>query len=50
MGAWVNHFNISGSGIFKAAKWHTKNKKNFKKINIFNNFLKKLIITLFILL
>ena len=27
MGAWVNHFNISGSGIFKAAKWHTKNKK-----------------------
>lgn len=47
MGAWVNHFNISGSGIFKAAKWHNQKNNNFKKINIFSSFLKKLIVNFF---
>ena len=43
MGAWINHFDYLGSGIFKAARW-SHNSSSFKKINLINNFLKKIII------
>ncbi len=45
MGAWINHFDNDGSGIFKAAKWHKEKTKKFKKINLLSNVIKKFIIT-----
>ena len=42
LGAWVDHFNYSGRGIFKSAKWIQKeNLKSFKKIDFSIGVLKR---------
>jgi FAD/FMN-containing dehydrogenase len=48
IGSWVDHFDIKGRGIFKAAKWLKNNQLNdFKKINLKVSNTKKLYIYIF---
>lgn len=42
LGAWVDHFNNDGRGIFKAASWNKKKKlQSFKKIDFSIGILKR---------
>ena len=42
MGAWVDHFNIEGRGIFKCAKWSNFKTQKYKKISFGNNIQRKI--------
>jgi len=46
MGAWINHFDSNGKGVFKAANWSDEKNGEFKKIKFLNEISKK-ILTLF---
>jgi len=47
MGAWINHFDTNGSGIFMTAKWSEQNEIKFKKINLLSNINKKIMVVIF---
>jgi|TARA_B100001964_G_scaffold243628_1_gene322165 UDP-N-acetylenolpyruvoylglucosamine reductase len=47
MGAWVNHFDIKGSGIFKSAIWDEKNHLKFNPLNFKRKFTTRVFIKIF---
>ena len=47
LGAWVNHFDIKGSGIFKSAAWDEKNYLKFNHLNFKRKFINRVFIKFF---